>query len=347
MLLRGACGELRELMADGADVNGGDYDRRTALHLGAAEGHLDVVDFLIAHGADVNAQDRWRGHTSERCASDHQNVVELLKSHGARDSVTEQRASVTEADVTSRLCDAARRGDVESLRRLVAAGAEVTRSDYDDRTPLHLGAAEGHVQVVEYLIARGAEVNAFDRWRGTPLRDAEDGGHSTVVQLLKRHGAKRLKRRSRSLGSFGHLREAFRQQTMRRNVSAINMAAVAPAPEVGLDLSQSGSDGRLSPSSLMDRSNRSAGSARSGRSSPSSLTRLFHRRKAPSMDASGSTRAVDRSTLDSSGRGPPRRTMDSSGRGLIIDPPARGRREGDQLDRSNELDRSNASCKLM
>ena len=330
---RGACGELRELMADGADVNGGDYDRRTALHLGAAEGHLEVVDFLIAHGADVNAQDRWRG-TPLRDARDHPEVVELLKRHGARDSVAEQRASVTEADVTSRLCDAARRGDVDSLRRLVAAGAEVTRSDYDDRTPLHLGAAEGHVRVVEYLIARGADVNACDRWRGTPLRDAEDGGHQAVVQLLKRHGAKRLKRRSRSLGSFGNLREAFRQQTLRRNVSAMNVAAVAPEP-VGLDLSQSGSDGRLSPSSLMDRSNRSAGSARSGRSSPSSLTRLFHRRKAPSMDASGSTRAVERSTLD------------SSGRGLVIDPPARGRREGDQLDRSNELDRSNASCKLM
>ena len=325
-------------MADGADVNGGDYDRRTALHLGAAEGHLDVVDFLIAHGADVNAQDRWRG-TPLRDARDHPAVVELLKRHGARDSATEQRASVTEADVTSRLCDAARRGDVESLRRLVSQGAEVTRSDYDDRTPLHLGAAEGHVRVVEYLIARGADVNACDRWRGTPLRDAEDGGHQAVVQLLKRHGAKRLKRRSRSLGSFGNLREAFRQQTMRRNVSAINVAAVAPEP-VGLDLSQSGSDGRMSPSSLMDRSNRSGGSARSGRSSPSSLTRLFHRRKAAtSMDASGSTRAVERSTLDSSGRG--------RSRGLVIDPPARGRREGDQLDRSNELDRSNASCKLM
>ena len=47
-------------MADGADVNGGDYDRRTALHLGG-EGHLDVVDFLIAHGATLGAQDRWRG----------------------------------------------------------------------------------------------------------------------------------------------------------------------------------------------------------------------------------------------------------------------------------------------
>ena len=40
-------------------------------------------------------------------------------------------------------------------------------------------------------------------------------------------------------------------------------------------------------------------------------------------------------------------SLDSSGRGLVIEPPSRGRREGDQLDRSNELDRSNASCKLM
>ena len=44
---RGDCAELRELIAEGADVTTGDYDNRTALHLAAAEGHLDAVGFRV------------------------------------------------------------------------------------------------------------------------------------------------------------------------------------------------------------------------------------------------------------------------------------------------------------
>ena len=54
-------------------------------------------------------------------------------------------------------------------------------TDYDNRTALHLGAAEGHLAAVKYLVARGADVNAVDRWRGTPLRDAEAGEHTETV----------------------------------------------------------------------------------------------------------------------------------------------------------------------
>ena len=44
---RGDCAELRELIAEGAEVTTGDYDNRTALHLAAAEGHLDAVGFRV------------------------------------------------------------------------------------------------------------------------------------------------------------------------------------------------------------------------------------------------------------------------------------------------------------
>ena len=36
-----------------------DYDGRSALHLAAAEGHLEVVRYLLEHGADREAKDRW------------------------------------------------------------------------------------------------------------------------------------------------------------------------------------------------------------------------------------------------------------------------------------------------
>lgn len=35
-----------------------DYDKRTALHLASSQGHLNIVEFLLDKGADVNCVDR-------------------------------------------------------------------------------------------------------------------------------------------------------------------------------------------------------------------------------------------------------------------------------------------------
>ena len=40
-------------------VDSADYDRRTCVHLAAAEGHEDVLNFLISHGATIHPKDRW------------------------------------------------------------------------------------------------------------------------------------------------------------------------------------------------------------------------------------------------------------------------------------------------
>ena len=50
---------VTELLDLGCDVNGADYDGRSALHLAASEGKTDVVKLLLERGADVNALDRW------------------------------------------------------------------------------------------------------------------------------------------------------------------------------------------------------------------------------------------------------------------------------------------------
>lgn len=51
-------GVIQEL-DKGVEPNGADYDRRTALHLAACEGWIEVVDLLLEKGADVNSLDRW------------------------------------------------------------------------------------------------------------------------------------------------------------------------------------------------------------------------------------------------------------------------------------------------
>jgi ankyrin repeat protein len=51
---------LAMLLKAGADAGGSDYDRRTALHIAAADGHLRGVQLLVElGGASPAVQDRW------------------------------------------------------------------------------------------------------------------------------------------------------------------------------------------------------------------------------------------------------------------------------------------------
>lgn len=51
---------LKCLLLAGCNVNAGDYDARTALHISAAEGNLPAVRLLLEVGrADVGVRDRW------------------------------------------------------------------------------------------------------------------------------------------------------------------------------------------------------------------------------------------------------------------------------------------------
>ncbi len=73
---------LCALLDDGAPIDVGDYDGRTALHLAASEGHLGIVRLLIERGANVNIVDRW-GATplSNATGHGHDEVAKLLEQH--------------------------------------------------------------------------------------------------------------------------------------------------------------------------------------------------------------------------------------------------------------------------
>ena len=68
----------------GANPNSFDWDRRSALHLSAAEGHIDTVEFLIECKADVNCKDRWGGDPlKDAIRGKHLKVQQVLKAAGA------------------------------------------------------------------------------------------------------------------------------------------------------------------------------------------------------------------------------------------------------------------------
>ncbi|KAJ0029033.1 hypothetical protein NQD34_004030 [Periophthalmus magnuspinnatus] len=57
---KGDVQSLRRYFLSGVDVNSVDYDGRSALHVAAAEGHVEVIRFLLENtGANPHLRDRW------------------------------------------------------------------------------------------------------------------------------------------------------------------------------------------------------------------------------------------------------------------------------------------------
>jgi len=89
------------------------------------------------------------------------------------------------------LHDACDKGDIETVKKHLAAGADVNAID-DDRgmTPLILAADDAHIKVAELLIANGADLNSKSRSVSmTSLHAAAWGGNKEIIALLIAEGA--------------------------------------------------------------------------------------------------------------------------------------------------------------
>lgn len=104
-----------------------------------------------------------------------------------------KRSTQDQAANMMELIFAASYGDLDNIMKLYARGVDLSVADYDNRTALHLAAAEGRLEVVGYLIEyykkAGLSISPLDRWGGTPLQDALRGGHREVAAILQQEGA--------------------------------------------------------------------------------------------------------------------------------------------------------------
>jgi ankyrin repeat protein len=87
------------------------------------------------------------------------------------------------------LFDAAKKGDLAAVEKLLAEGADVDERGRNAETPLMAAALAGKVAVAELLIARGADVMARNAGGFTPLHAATYSGSKEVVRLLLDNGA--------------------------------------------------------------------------------------------------------------------------------------------------------------
>jgi ankyrin repeat protein len=86
--------------------------------------------------------------------------------------------------------NAARRGNLMRVKKLIEEDPTLIHRRDEDGTPLHHAAVGGHTKVAEYLLANGADVNAKGGMVGwTPLKIAVQWMEGKeVAELLRKHG---------------------------------------------------------------------------------------------------------------------------------------------------------------
>ncbi|XP_075599664.1 ankyrin repeat domain-containing protein 26 isoform X17 [Balearica regulorum gibbericeps] len=164
-------------------IDGRDKAERTPLHLACANGHVDVVTYLVENKCKLNLFDNDnRSPLMKAVQCQQEECVAILLDHGAD-------PNLADADGNTALHLAIISPNASVARLLLEHNANIDAHNKEGYTPLILAVSEHHEEIVELLLKKGADVHARDQCERTPLMTAASGGELNLIKVLLRYGA--------------------------------------------------------------------------------------------------------------------------------------------------------------
>jgi ankyrin repeat protein len=139
---------VRAEVAAGVSVESTDYRKKTPLQMAAEQGHMQIVEYLVQNGADVNAT-----------------------------------TSVSTGEVTP-LRYAIANSDYQMTQYLIQHGADVNKANEAGWTPLMTAARVGNRDIIQLLLDSGADINARANDGLSVIRIASNNGWTDIVVWL-------------------------------------------------------------------------------------------------------------------------------------------------------------------
>ncbi|XP_056182077.1 ankyrin repeat domain-containing protein 20B-like isoform X6 [Falco biarmicus] len=179
---RGDLGQVRQRLKK-CGIDERDTAERTPLHLASANGHVNVVTYLIENKCKLNLTDSDnRSPLMKAVQCQQEECVAILLEHGAN-------PHLADADGNTALHLAVRSPNTTVAGLLLEHNANIDARNKEGNTPLILAISERHEDIAEFLLQRGADVHARDHCERTPLMTAASGGQLNLIKALLRYGA--------------------------------------------------------------------------------------------------------------------------------------------------------------
>jgi uncharacterized protein len=175
---------VRSLISQRAEVNATEPDGSTALHWAAQRDNVEMVEILLAAGANARTANRYNVTPLALAAMNgNAAIIERLLKAGAE-------ANGSSEEGQTHLMTAALNGKADAVKLLLAHGADVNAKEpLRGQTALMWAAAEGNAEAVKVLVESGADLKAKSKTGFTSLLFAVRNGHMDAVKVLLDHGA--------------------------------------------------------------------------------------------------------------------------------------------------------------
>ena len=191
----------RVLVERHADINARDSRGRTPLHptMPGDSGtfddrYFDVVQYLLEHGADVNAQANIDHPTPLHLASywGGIKVAQLLLDHGANINVRDETGQTQLHRALINMEYEFKDGNSDDMKFLLDHGADVDALDNNHSTPLHLALHSGSAEAARLLLEYGASMHVKNKQDQTPLQflisDPLPNDYIDIIRLILERG---------------------------------------------------------------------------------------------------------------------------------------------------------------